>query len=474
MGSLRGRSSFGDGAGSGAILQRIRTAEDAARYLSSLVDRERMGDAHPGRRRLGLGAIRALLSAVGNPERELSIIHVAGSKGKGSVCLAADAVLSALGERVGVFTSPHLERWTERFRIAGLEVSGRALAEVVAALQPHIERLRGEQPEESPSFFDATTAAALMLFASAGVDRVLLEVGLGGRLDSTNAVSPRVTCITQIELEHSEILGDTLAEIAGEKAGILKPGVPCVMGVLEPSADAAVVARASRVGAPLVREGVDFTLETEPAALGHDACRLRYREPAGLSLEVDVPLAAAPLVRNAGLAVACVRALGEHQDPDCARAARSGLATLRLPGRVEVAAREPWVVIDSAHTAASAQALAAALDALGLRQVELVLSVSRNKSLHEILAPLLARAVSVTVTEADPLRSLPAAELGRAVAEHAPGLPLRVEPDPLPAVARALEQCGSGGAVVVAGSVYLAGIARSRFRDTSDPPDMRS
>ena len=219
-------------------------------------------------------------------------------------------------------------------------------------------------------------------------------------------------------------------------------------------------------------EGRDFALDTGSAGPGLG--RLHYRDAAGFALEVEVPLAAPPLVRNAGLAFACVRALDEYDDRDCARAGREGLATLRLPGRVEVAARDPWVVIDSAHTAASAQALAAALDGLGIRRVELVLSVSRGKSLHHILAPLLARAVGVTATEAAPLRSLSAGELGLAISEHAPGLPLRVEPDPLPAITRALEACGPDGAVVVAGSVYLAGIARSRFRDSPELPDSPS
>jgi len=427
-----------------------------------------MGDAAPARRRLSLGAIHALLNAVGNPERGLSIVHVAGSKGKGSVCLAAEAMLTALGERVGVFTSPHFERWTERFRVNVREVSGAALARAVARLQPHVDRLRSEDPENSPSFFDATTAAALLIFKDAGVDRVLLEVGLGGRLDSTNAVSPLVTCITQIELEHQEVLGHTLAAIAGEKAGILKPGVPCVVGALPPPAEAAVAQRAAEVGAPVFREGEAFTLEVAPASMSQTQTRLRYRERGGFTCDADLPIISVPGARNAGLALASLRRLGGYDDGELVGAAQRGLAALTLPGRVEVVSREPWVIIDSAHTPASAIALADTLASLGLTEVELILSISRDKALPEILTPLLPHARAVTVTAAEPLRSVPPLELAEAIGALAPDLALRVAHDPRSGLRDALASVQAGTAVVVAGSVYLAGAAREVVRERAE------
>lgn len=445
----------------------IRTAADAARYLDGLIDRERLSDAVRGRQRVGLGPIRGLLSALGEPQRELSIIHVAGSKGKGSVCLAAESVLRALGERVGVFTSPHLERWTERFRIDGREVRGELLARAVDRLQPELDRLRAECPEDSPSFFDATTAAALCLFAEAQVDRVLLEVGLGGRLDSTNAVEPRVTCVTQIELEHTQVLGDTLAAIAGEKAGILKPGVPCVMGSLAPEADAVVRSRARELGVDLFAEGDDFDLLAEPSQRDPAVGRLRYREHSGIDLELELPLAGDHLLRNAGLALACIRTLRLHDDASFTAAAGQGLRSLRLPGRVEILGRAPWVVIDSAHTEASARALAGAVSTLGIERAEIVLSVSQGKALREILAALAPFAGRMTLTRADPDRSLAPESLAAAVRDNAPGLELHIEPDPEEAVrsaCQAAERAGSSSALVVAGSVYLAGIARRVVR----------
>jgi len=190
----------------------IETAAQAGAWLSGLVNLE-MQPALPSSR-IDLAAIRALTRRLGNPERGLPVIHIGGSKGKGSTALFVESILRAAGRRVGTFTSPHLECWTERFRLDGADVSGPRLAAAVDRLRPHVEALREEMPDRAPSFFDATTAAALLLFAEARVDFAVLEVGLGGRLDSTNICEPLLTCITSIELEHTDRLGTTLAEIA--------------------------------------------------------------------------------------------------------------------------------------------------------------------------------------------------------------------------------------------------------------------
>ena len=449
----------------------IRSADDAARYLDGLINRERTSDDARARTRFDLSAIRALLDAVGNPERQLSILHVAGSKGKGSVCLAAECVLRALGERVGTFTSPHLERWTERFRIDGREVSGEALARAVTRLRPHVEALRRDRPETAPSFFDATTAAALLLFAEAGVDRVLLEVGLGGRLDSTNAVTPQVTCVTQIELEHTQILGDTLSAIASEKAGILKAGIPCVVGALAPEADAVVRARAAELGSPVFALGEHFDLVVEPAGGGRVATRLRYRERTGFEVDLELPVVGRHQARNVGLALACVRRLEAHDDAALRASAIDGLSRLELPGRIEwiepVERGAPRVVIDCAHTAASASGLAEALTELGIQGADFVLSVSQGKALEGILRPLVPLARRITLTRADPDRTLAPARLLEAIRVLAPDLAVRTEDDPAAAVRLALADASPAdepGTVVVTGSVYLVGIARQIVR----------
>jgi len=438
----------------------IRSLEEAAAWLEGLIDLEKQPEIPY--RRLGLDAIRRLLARLGDPQRGLPVIHVAGSKGKGSTALFAESILRAAGARVGTFTSPHLESWTERFRVDGREVGGARLAAAVERLRPHVDALRAEDPASAPTFFDATTAAALLLFREARVDFAVLEVGLGGRLDSTNAVEPGVACIATIELEHTEQLGATLAAIAAEKAGILKPGAAVVAGDLPAEARAVVAERARACGAEVAWLGQAFRAEL----LGEDARGLRVRLIDGpVELEARLPLLGPHQAGNAALALACVRRAGALPDRELARAAAAGLAAARLPGRVELLRERPWVVVDGAHTVASARALARALEALPRRRTHLVLSVSAGKDLPGVLAALLPAADQVTLTRAEPRRSLAPEEIAAALRGLAPDLPQRVEPDPQLALRAARAALAPDHCLCATGSVYLAGIARGVLRD---------
>ncbi len=442
----------------------IRSVEEAADWLEGLINVEKRPDLPY--ERLGLAPIRQLLARLGDPQRGLPVIHVAGSKGKGSTALLTEALLRAAGERVGTFTSPHLERWTERFRIDGREVDGARLAAAVERLRPHVEALRAGEPATAPTFFDVTTAAALLLFREARVDRAILEVGLGGRLDSTNVVTPQVACITSIELEHTDRLGGTLASIAREKAGILKPGVPAVIGELAEEAAAVIEARAAELGVVPARAGRDFRVER--LAEGAEGLRLRLRD-GPLDLEVELPVLGAHQATNAALAVACVRRAGGVGDAALARAARCGLPGARLPGRLELLRRDPAVLVDVAHTAASARALARVLRRLPRRRTHLVLSVSTGKDIGSLLEALLPLADELSVTRADPARSLAPREIAEAVRARAPRLALRVVPNPHRALRAAAERLEPGDLLCVTGSVYLAGIARRVLRDPLPP-----
>ena len=429
----------------------------AAAWLEGLLDVEKRPDLPYTR--LGLEPIRRLLARLDDPQRDLSVIHIAGSKGKGSTALFAESLLRAAGQRVGTFTSPHLTRWTERFRIDGEEVPGPDLAAAVRRLRPEVEALRAQDASQAPTFFDATTAAALWLFREARVDRVVLEVGLGGRLDSTNVVVPAVACITTIELEHTDKLGGTLEQIAGEKAGILKPGVPAVGGALADPARKVVEARARELKAPIAWLGVDFACEV----LAADASGLRLALRDGpLELEARVPVLGAHQAANAALALACVRRAGVS-DAVLADSAARGLAAIRLPGRAELLSRAPWILVDGAHTGASARALARVIDGLPRRRTHLVLSVSAGKDLAAVLDALLPCADEVTVTRAEPTRSLDPAALAAAVRRAAPELALRVVPNPHLALRAAAEALAPDHLLCATGSVYLAGIARSVF-----------
>jgi dihydrofolate synthase/folylpolyglutamate synthase len=439
----------------GAPPDSLRELGPGAAWLESLIDLEKRPE-NPAAR-LGLDPVRRLLARVGEPQRGLSVVHVAGSKGKGSTALLAEAVLRALGARVGSFTSPHLERWTERFRLDGTEVAPERLASVLERLRPEVEAARAERPDDPPSFFDVATAAALLIFREEGVEHAVLEVGLGGRLDSTNVVEAAVACITTIELEHTRRLGSTRALIAREKAGILKPGRPAVLGALPPDALAVALARAAELGAPVSRLGVDF----DASVLRADArgMELRLRD-GGLTLELRLPVLGAHQASNAALALACVRRLGLVPDAELAGAARRGFATVELPARVELLSQRPAVVIDAAHTEDSARALARALALLPRRCTHLVLSVSADKNLGAILGALLPLADRVTVTRAEPSRSLAPAEVAAAVRAAAPELPLAAVPNPFLAVRAAHEGLSPDDLLCVTGSVYLAGIAR--------------
>ena len=434
---------------------------EAESWLDGRINHER-APGYSGAR-LDLSPIRALLDGLGHPERGLRVLHVAGSKGKGSVALISEALCEAVGLRTGVFTSPHLERWTERFRIDGAEVSGERLGEAVARVRPVAEAL--DAGPDAPTWFDVTTAAALCLFAEARVDVAILEVGLGGRLDSTNVVLPAVCCITSIELEHTERLGTTHAAIAGEKAGILKPGVPCVVGRLSPEALGAVEKRAAEVGAPLHREGAEIALAT--TGRGIEGSTLTLADGA-LRLEVEVAAPGPHQARNAGLALACVHRLLPDRSDELRAAAGAVLPRLQVPGRVEIVGREPMRVVDAAHTEASLRALMEVLSGVPRERAHAVLSISEGKDLAllcEILAPGFDH---FTLTRAEPTRSAAPEALRDLLAAKASGARIDVEPDPERALSVALSTAGPRDLLCATGSFYLAGPARRRWAEPSD------
>ncbi len=440
--------------------------DEAHAFLDSLVNVERAPDSTP--RRFGLDPVRALLARVGNPERSLRVLHIAGSKGKGSTALLSEAILVANGLRVGTFTSPHLLRWSERFRIDGREIEAEALVRAVEALRPAVETLR-TSPDLAPTFFDVTTAMAFWLFREHAVDAAVVEVGVGGRLDSTNVVDPAVTAITSIELEHTRWLGDTIAAIAGEKAGIVKPGRPVVVGELPADAQRVVEARAQERGAPLVRLGHEFHADLIESDARGLVVRLRDGD---LETTVRVPILGRHHRSNVAVAWAASRRLVHRAERAATgpagfeASARRGLATARLPGRVERLRERPAVLIDAAHTPASARALAEAWAVVPHARRHMVVSISEGKALTEILAIWLPGCDALTLTRAEPTRSLDPADVADVVRQiHEGTTRLDVVPNPHLAVRAALERLGDDDLLCVAGSVYLAGIAREALAD---------
>jgi dihydrofolate synthase/folylpolyglutamate synthase len=432
----------------------IRSLAEAESYLQSLVNRERIAGFDYEKH--GLDRIRALLEEIGSPQRGLPCIHVTGSKGKGTFALAAGHLLQAAGVRAGVYTSPHLASWLERFRVGDGPAPASRLVAELERMRPAVERLR-RHPELCPSFFDVTTALAFALFRAEQVRCAVLEVGIGGRLDSTTVCEPTVCAITAVQLEHVGVLGDTLEAIAREKAGILKPGVPLVHGPLAAEALAAVLARAASLDVPADE------VRAERVSLSADG--IGFELPDGRALRA--PILGAHQATNLSLAVAAVeRFLGRALAP----AELASLDTLELPARIE---RFGPLILDDAHTPDSARALRETLGSVfpGRRWV-LGISIARDKDAAGILAELAPATRACVISGAEPLRSLPPDEL-RPLARAA-GIPSpELEPHPHAALARvrALRRPEEIG--VLTGSVFFAGAVRGALCEDLGPGGRR-
>jgi dihydrofolate synthase / folylpolyglutamate synthase len=338
--------------------------------------------------RWGLDRTRRLLAGVGDPQRAYPALHIGGTNGKGSAAALLASALRADGRRVGLYSSPHLCDFRERFRVDGEPLDAAAVLAAAERLWPAIER-------ERPSFFEATTALAFLALAEAGVDLAVVEVGLGGRLDATNVVEPLVTAITNVERDHMQYLGDTLAAIAAEKAGIFKPAVPAVTAEQGAEALAVLRARAAEIGAPLVAleagEIQDIGVASEGTSFALDSCWGR--------LAVRTPLVGAHQAWNAAVALRTLEALPDGLRP--ARAAvLAGLASVSWPGRLqqERIGAVDWL-FDVAHNVAGMRALVAALTALAPRRpLVAVVGVLGDKDWRGMLAPLAACADELILT----------------------------------------------------------------------------
>jgi dihydrofolate synthase/folylpolyglutamate synthase len=402
--------------------------------------------------RLGLERTEALLAGAGNPHRRFRALHVAGTNGKGSVSALCESALRTAhpGMTTGLYTSPHLVSFAERIRIAGRPIATDALADAEARLRPEVERL-------GATFFEATTALAFLCFAEAGVDLAVVEVGLGGRLDSTNVVDPLATAVTCVARDHMEYLGESLEEIAWEKAGIFKPGVPAVIGETAPGPREVLRRRAAEVGAPLAEVDVEGAVSDVRVDL--DGTRFRLHSERWGSREVRIPLIGAHQARNAALAAELLGVLPEDVRPPW-EAIEAGFAAARWAGRMQVVRQRgaTWI-LDVAHNPAGVAALADALDGLDLpRPVVLIAAILADKEWDAMLPPLLARADAaiLTVAESAPVdRRWDPEQVARSL--DAP-IPIRVIPRLEDALMRA-ETLAPYGTLLVTGSVHTVGDA---------------
>ncbi len=407
---------------------------------------ERMMSLHPKIIDLVLDRVWRLLAVLDHPERNLPpVIHVAGTNGKGSVQAMIRAGLEAGVNRVHAYTSPHLARFHERIRLAGSLISEEALTEVLE----ECERANGGA---KITYFEITTCAALLAFARTPADFTLLEVGLGGRLDATNVVeSPALTIITPVSLDHQQYLGETLAEIAGEKAGIIKAGVPCIVGPQEAAALDVIERKAARLGAPLMVYGQDWHVAEENG-------RMIYHDESGL-LDLPLPsLIGRHQIHNAGIAVAALRHLN-YGEAECSAALTDAywparLQRLREGPLLDAAGRaELW--LDGGHNPAAGEALAEALGRLPRRPTHLICGMLNTKDIAGYLRPLSGVAASLHAVSIPGEANTLSAEATQAVALGC-GM-VSVVSDSVIAAVRDIAGNDPAARILICGSLYLAG-----------------
>jgi len=420
----------------------LDVASDPLSYLFSL---EQFGI------KFGLERMSAIVARLGHPERSFRSVHIAGTNGKGSVTAMVDAALRAAGRRSARYTSPHLVDLAERFVIAGRPVSAEDLRAAITHVRVVVDQLQAEGTiEVHPTFFEVTTAVGFELFRRGRADTAAVEVGLGGRLDATNVVHPIATAITSIALDHQPHLGSTIADIAVEKAGIIKPGVPVVVGSLDAEALAPIEAVARRQCAPLVRawEGV------EARRIGESAIWLRT--PARDYGTMTLGLRGAHQVRNAVVAVRVLELLERQGIAVPPAAIASGLAEPSWPGRLDLRrlndGRE--ALLDAAHNPAGAAALASYLNEQQGGRLPLVFGVMADKDVDGMLEALVPAVERIVVTRASNRRAADPHALAARVARLAPRLPAAVVASPADALRAAWR---TSRRIVVAGSIFLVG-----------------
>jgi len=438
---------------------------DALRYLYGLADFERSGRFAD---RSDLAPVRALLAELGDPHLGRLTVHVAGSKGKGSVAAMIESMLRAGGLRTGLFTSPHLHRFPERIQVDGEPVSAQEFAEGMGEVAAAIERVRQRLPGRQLVTFDALTALCFLLFQRHDVQAQVIEVGLGGLLDSTN-VFERKDCavITNIGLEHREILGDTVAAIARQKAGIIVAGCPTVMAPQRESAAEIIREVAKERGSPLTEVALVCHLRRD--SYSSEAQSFRLRTPGG-GYQVKLPLLGKHQLDNAATAIVAVEALGAAGVKVSEESVKAGLEGVRWPARIEVIKRRPLVVVDAAHTADSARRLRDTLsEYLHVDRATLVVGVMGDKDLDGLAMAIEPVARRVIAARADHPRASDPEAVARAFRDL--GVEATWERSVPDAVDAALGLSTPSDAVVILGSIALAGEARAHILGLErDPP----
>ncbi len=417
----------------------VRTYSAALAYLDQYINYERTQPQRYAPETLSLDRMNHLLDRLGRPDRAYRAIHIAGTKGKGSTAAMIESCLRAAGYRTGFYTSPHLHTFRERLRVNNEPVARDVFAQLVDELEPHLNAIAGV------TWFEVVTTLAFMHFARSQIDVAVLEVGLGGRFDATNVVTPLVSVITSLSMDHMNLLGNSIEQIAFEKAGIIKRQVPVV-------------------SAPQVPEALDVIRRVARMR----GAKLMVADPGSsrITHELELPLLGAHQWLNASVALLALHVVNERGLSINAAALRHGLATVKWPGRLEILGRDPLVVVDGAHNGDSAQKLAAALrEVFHIDRWTLIIGISADKDIEAILAGLLPVAERVIVTQASNSRAAKAEAIGAQIAARGVGAALTDN------VKQALELALTRQApIIITGSLFTVADAREAWFERMGQP----
>lgn len=459
----------------------MHTALDQAlKRIEKLITREAESFADPAERQLEfsqrLERTRRLMAYLGDPQYDLDLIHIGGTSGKGSIAMMCEAMLQASGLKVGTHTSPYLQTPLEKVRVDAQLIAAESALSLADRVMAAVERVQTEHAYLGhPHYAEAWVAMALRHFADKGCDAGVVEVGMGGRYDATNVVLPRVSVISTIHYDHIRVLGDTLAEIAFHKAGIMKPGVPAVVGDLLPEAMQVIEQEAARYGSRLIRVGKD--VRCQPTGLSDQGGVFHYRGRCLNMNDVEVGLPGEHQVENAVTALAAIEAFAESKGLYLDEAAlRRGLRSVRFAGRIEVMQREPTVILDGAHNEEKIGALVSTLrDLFDYDRLIMVLGMLETKNAEPIVRTLASVADRI-ITTAPSVKGKPAISAANlaAAARNVGSVQVIANGGPREALEQALKIAKPRDLVVVTGSLYLIGEVRSYWHNAGQIVERRT
>ncbi|HJX34752.1 MAG TPA: folylpolyglutamate synthase/dihydrofolate synthase family protein [Desulfatiglandales bacterium] len=407
--------------------------------------------------KFGLSKTYELMKRLGNPHHGKKYIHIAGTNGKGSVSAMLESILLRTGMKVGFYSSPHLVRFTERFRINQKEIHQKRVAELTDRLRNIID------PDNPPTYFEATTVIALTYFAEENTDISIMEVGMGGRLDATNIIIPVVSAITNISLEHQAFLGRRLIDIAGEKAGIIKKGVDTVTAATQPSVIRLFEGICAEKNAPFWRVGKDMRYRSAGSGLSYYGLKHTFRN-------LDAGLKGSYQKRNIALAIAIIELLEQKGFEISSRDIKEGLRETIWPGRLHLISKNPLIVLDGAHNPAGIRELAEAVEkAFSYNRIILIIGIMKDKDIVNMISTLVPMADYIICTNPDYYRSAEPSDLMKiayAYSRHVESVPVISK-----AIERAKKMAGPRDMILITGSLFTIGEALTYFDPVKYKPD---